>query len=39
MIGAFIGIFIFAVCCFSMFKVGSDEDELMGLDSGGGKNE
>ncbi len=32
MISVIIGIFIFAVCCFPMFKVGSDEDELMGLD-------
>lgn len=32
MIGALIAIFIFGVCCFPMFKVGSDEDERMGLD-------
>lgn len=39
MIGAFIGILIFAVCCFPMFKTGSDEDDLMGLDFGGNKDE
>lgn len=39
MVSALIGIFIFAVCCFPIFKAGSDEDDLMGLDFGGNKDE